>query len=572
MVKVSVPATVPSELARRLAQQAAVARLGQLALAADDLRDVMQAACDAAAAALELRAVVAAERARGELRPGGAVDWAGETVAESSFAVALNAGDAWLGVQPARPLDAADRDFLQALANVVGGACKRRAVQERARHEAMHDGLTGLPNRTLLHDRVAGALARLRRGGWHVALLCVDIDRLKLLNDTLGHRAGDDLLRAMGPRLHAVVRPGDTVARVSGDGFTVLCEGIADEAHAARIAERILASFAQVPFTVDGEERFMTASIGVAVASSGRPADELIGNAEAAMHRAKERGGARLELHDALARARVAARARMEEDLRRALAADDQLWVAYQPIHRAGGGIAGAEALVRWSHPELGLVAPSDFIPIAEETGLIGPLGERILRDACRQVARWRATTPMQDLGLSVNLSARQVTTPGLVETVAAVLAEAGLPADALWLELTERLLLEDSAGTIETLEALRALGVRLVLDDFGTGYSSLGYLRRYPIDVLKIDRTFIDDLGAGGEGDAAIVAAIAAMARALGMETVAEGVETHGQLARLCALECEYLQGYHLGRPVAAGELERELLGGALVHAARGR
>ena len=566
MERVSVSATVPSELQRRLAQQAAVARLGQLALGADDLRDVMQAACDAAAATLELQAVVAAERTGGELRPGGAVRWAGEAIAEPAFAVRLTAGDAWLGVQPAGPLDAADRHFLQALVNVIGGTSKRRAVQERARYEAMHDALTGLPNRTLLHDRVAGALGRLRRGGWHVALLCVDIDRLKLLNDTLGHRAGDDLLRAMGPRLHAVVRPGDTVARVSGDGFTVLCEGIADEAHAARVADRILASFEQVPFIVDGVERFMSASIGVAVASSGRPADELIGNAEAAMHRAKERGGARLELHDAAARARVAARARMEEDLRRALASGDQLWVAYQPIHRAGGGIAGLEALVRWRHPELGFVAPSDFIPIAEETGLIGPLGERILREACGQVARWRATTPMRDLGLSVNLSARQVTTPGLVDAVAAVLGETGLPADALWLELTERLLLEDSAGTIETLEDLRTLGVRLVLDDFGTGYSSLGYLRRYPIDVLKIDRAFIADLGSEGEGDAAIVAAIAAMARALGMQTVAEGVETAGQQTRLCALACEYLQGYHLGRPVAAGELEGALRAGALL------
>jgi diguanylate cyclase (GGDEF)-like protein len=511
-----------------------------------------------------------AERVGDELRPGAAIDWSGETVDAAAFPVGLSAGDAWLGVRPARALDAADRDFLQAVAHVVGGTCRRRAVQERARREALHDGLTGLPNRTLLHDRVTGALARLRRGGWHVALLCVDIDRLKLLNDTVGHQAGDDLLRAMGPRLHSVVRPGDTVARVSGDGFTILCEGIADEAHAARIAERILASFAEVPFTIDGVERFMSASIGVAVASSGRPADELIGNAEAAMHRAKERGGARLELHDADARARVAARARMEEDLRRALAADDQLWVAYQPIHRADGGIAGAEALVRWTHPELGFVAPSDFIPIAEETGLIGPLGERILREACRQVARWRATTPMQDLGLSVNVSARQVTTPGLVETVAAVLAETGLPAGCLWLELTERLLLEDSAGTIETLEALRALGVRLVLDDFGTGYSSLSYLRRYPIEVLKIDRAFIDDLGSDGEGDGALVAAIAAMARALGMKTVAEGVETAGQLGRLRALACEYLQGYHLGRPAAAADLEHELRGGALTHAAR--
>jgi EAL domain-containing protein (putative c-di-GMP-specific phosphodiesterase class I) len=253
----------------------------------------------------------------------------------------------------------------------------------------------------------------------------------------------------------------------------------------------------------------------------------------------------------------------MEEDLREALAGDeDELWVAYQPIHRADGGIAAVEALVRWNHPEQGFVAPSEFIPIAEEGGLIVPLGERILRDACRQVARWRASTALPDLGLSVNVSARQITSGHLVDTVARVLDDTGLPAHALWLELTEGLLLEDSDGTIETLQALRALGLRLVLDDFGTGYSSLGYLRRYPIDVLKIDRAFVDDLGEAGDGDAAIVAAIAAMARALGMQTVAEGVETAGQLARLTALACDHVQGYHLGRPAPAHALERELAG----------
>jgi EAL domain-containing protein (putative c-di-GMP-specific phosphodiesterase class I) len=250
----------------------------------------------------------------------------------------------------------------------------------------------------------------------------------------------------------------------------------------------------------------------------------------------------------------------MEDDLRRALSSGDELWVAYQPIHRADGGIAAVEALVRWNHPEHGFVPPSDFIPVAEECGLIEPLGERILRDACRQVARWRATTPLSDLRLSVNVSARQITTPGIAAVVSRVLAESGLPAEALWLELTEGLLLEESESTIETLWALRGLGPRLVLDDFGTGYSSLGYLRRYPIDVLKIDRAFVADLGEEGDGEAALVAAIAAMARALGIETVAEGVETAGQLARLVALGCDHLQGYHLGRPVAAHALEREL------------
>jgi diguanylate cyclase (GGDEF)-like protein len=541
----------PVERDRRLA---ALARLGQSALEAESVREIMLAACRTAADTLGAEAAVVAERAEGELRVGAAVGWEADIADEREFDAWATAGHAWVGVR-----GGADPHFLQAVANVVGGACRRRVVEDRARHEALHDALTGLPNRTLLQDRVAGALTRLRRGSWRVALLCVDIDRIKRINETLGHRAGDELLRAVGPRLAAAVRPSDTVARFSGDGFSVLCEAVADEGHAARIADRVLAAF-DAPFIVDGEPRFFTASVGVALAATGHPTDELIGNAEAAMYRAKERGRARVELFDAAQRARLAARAQMEEDLRRALPCDDELWVAYQPIHRAQGGIAAVEALVRWNHPQHGFVPPSDFIPVAEECGLIEPLGERILRDACREVARWRATTPLSDLRLSVNISARQITSPGIVDVVARVLAETGLPAQALWLELTEGLLLEESQGTIETLWALRGLGLRLVLDDFGTGYSSLGYLRRYPIDVLKIDRAFVADLGEAGDGEAALVAAISAMARALGIETVAEGVETAGQLARLVALGCDHVQGYHLGRPVAAHALERDL------------
>jgi EAL domain-containing protein (putative c-di-GMP-specific phosphodiesterase class I) len=248
----------------------------------------------------------------------------------------------------------------------------------------------------------------------------------------------------------------------------------------------------------------------------------------------------------------------MEHDLRRALESDE-LWVAYQPIHEIGGGIAAVEALARWTHPEHGFVAPCDFVPVAEDAGLIGALGERILRDACAQVARWRAGT-LPELRVSVNLSARQVTAPGLVELVAGVLEETGLAPDGLWLELTEGLLIEESRGTLETLQALRELGVHLVLDDFGTGYSSLGYLRKFPIETIKIDRSFIADLGEDGTGDAAIVAAIVGMGRALGMRTVPEGVETRAQLERLIALECDFVQGYHLGRPMPAGELEAQL------------
>jgi diguanylate cyclase (GGDEF)-like protein len=589
--------TTSAELVRRLAQQSAVARLGELALRRAGIRELMDEACRSAADALGVDVAFIAQHSGDELRVGAAVGCGDEFVGSALDRGSLGklqagpvvyeeaptgmlreqgvvcgasviVGEAdepsgLLGAYSRVPWDisAHDIDFLHAVAHVVTGAVEQRHAHERIRHDALHDALTGLPNRTLLRDRTAGALARLRRGGWRVALLCVDVDRLKVLNESLGHHVGDELLQAMGPRLHGVLRPGDTVARFSGDGFSILCEGIADEAHAARIADRVVDAFA-APFVIGGQERFITASVGVALAASGQSANELMANAEAAMYMAKDRGRARHELHDAGQRKRVAARLQMEHDLHRAIESDE-LWVAYQPIFGLGGGIAAVEALARWEHPEHGFVAPSDFVPIAEDCGLIGALGQRILRDACRQVARWRADTPMRELKLSVNMSARQVTAPGLVDAVAAILAETGLDSDALWLELTEGLLLEDSACTLETLRALSVLGVRLVLDDFGTGYSSLGYLRKFPIEIIKIDRAFIADLGEDGRGDAAIVAAIVGMAQALGMRTVPEGVETQAQLERLVGLGCDYAQGYHLGRPVPARELEGVLRGG---------
>jgi diguanylate cyclase (GGDEF)-like protein len=441
-----------------------------------------------------------------------------------------------------RTLAPHEQHFLRAVEHILTGADQHGRAQ-------LHDPLTGLPNRYLLGDRVAGALARLRPGSWRVAVLCVDIDRLKVLNETLGQRAGDDLLRAIGPRLLDALRPGDTIARFGGGGFGVLCEGIADEAHAARVAGRIVEAFS-TPFEIDGVKRRISASVGVALAASGQSPESLIANAEAAMYRAKQRGRARLELHDAKLRAKVAARARMEDELRLALDNDsDDLWIAYQPIHHLRGGIFGVEALGRWTHPELGTVPPSEFIAIAEDAGLIDALGERILRAACQQAAEWRELAP--DLMLSVNLSAHQVA-PGIARTVAQALGDSGLPGDALWLELTEGLLLEDSDGTIEILESLRRLGVRLALDDFGTGYSSLSYLRRYPIDVLKIDRAFISDR--------ALLAAIAGMARALGLDIVAEGVENAGQLAYVTELDCDYVQGYFFARPLHPERLQEFL------------
>jgi diguanylate cyclase (GGDEF)-like protein len=581
-----------TELVRRLAQQSAVARLGELAMRRVGMRELMEEACRLAAEALEVEVAFLARSIGADLRVGAAVGcgeaFVGEALDPSCLgavqagpvvyeqppdgvlkdqgvvcgvSVVVGDGEAPRGLLGAysrtpRTFSSQDVDFLHSLAHVVTGAVEQRDARDRIRHDALHDALTGLPNRTLLRDRTSGALARLKRGSWRVALLCVDIDRLKMLNESLGINVGDELLKAVGPRLQGVLRPGDTVARFAGDSFSVLCEGIADEAHAARIAGRVVDAFAE-PFSLGGEERFVTASVGVALATSGQDADDLIANAEAAMYRAKDRGRARHELHDAGQRARVAARLRMEHDLRRALESDE-LWIAYQPIHEIGGGLAAVEALARWTHPEDGFIAPCDFVPVAEDAGLIGALGERILRDACAQVSRWRETVP--DLRLSVNLSARQVTSPGLVELVAGVLEETGLAADGLWLELTEGMLIEDSRVTTETLHALRDLGVHLVLDDFGTGYSSLGYLRKFPIEMIKIDRSFIADLGEDGTGDAAIVAAIVGMGRALGMRTVPEGVETQAQLDRLISLECDFVQGYHLGKPMPAHALEARL------------
>jgi EAL domain-containing protein (putative c-di-GMP-specific phosphodiesterase class I) len=303
--------------------------------------------------------------------------------------------------------------------------------------------------------------------------------------------------------------------------------------------------------------------VGVVVTDPAGPRgpEELLSDADAALYRAKERGRGRHEVFDAGLRARITSRLQVEADLRRALDAGDQLSLAYQPFYHLGSGrIHGVEALLRWGHPERGMIPPADFIPVAEDSGLIVELGEFVLSTACAQVARWRAETPMKELRLTVNVSARQMALSGIPGTVGAILRETGLPANGLGLEITEGVLLEDTAATTETLESLRRLGVRLMLDDFGTGYSSLGYLRRHPLDVLKIDRSFVHDLGEDGRGDAAIIQAIVGMAHALGMRVVPEGVESAGQLQRLVELGCDYAQGYHLARPVAAPQLEQLL------------
>ena len=526
------------ELSRRLAQQAAVARLGELALRRVPLDELARAACHAVAEGLEIEAGP-------EVVDGGVHALVGTPASPAGLLAAHS--------RTPRDFGAQDLDFLTAVAHVLNGAVEGRRTEERIRHDALHDALTGLPNRALLMERLSEAIASADAEGRSLALFFLDVDHLKVLNDSLGHKAGDELLRAIGPRLRAVLRPDDMIARFGGDEFAVLCERVGDEAHALRVAERLVRAFAQ-PFEVRGEPRFCSTSVGVVVSDPAGPrgADELLSDADAALYRAKERGRGRHEVFDAGLRDRTTARLRIEADLRRALQAGDQLWVAYQPYYALPGErIAGVEALLRWDHPERGAIPPSEFIPVAEDSGLIVDLGELVLRTACRDAARW------PELSVSVNVSARQMELTGMPGVVGAVLRETGLEAERLALEITEGLLLEDTPAIAETLQALRRLGVRLMLDDFGTGYSSLAYLRRHPIDALKIDRAFVADLGEDGEGDAAIVQAIVGMAKALGMRVVPEGVETAGQLRRLTALGCEFAQGFHLSRPLPAAELE---------------
>jgi diguanylate cyclase (GGDEF)-like protein/PAS domain S-box-containing protein len=565
-----------AELATRLAQQAAVARLGDLVMLGPEVEEVLDAAIAVIAETLQVELIGIIEHVPdgGDLLRAGrgwrdgfvGADFEPAVLREhdvvSSATVLIGRPEQPIGVLMAgnrtvRQFRDSDVDFLQSVAHMLAAAIGRGRWEARMRHDALHDALTGLPNRTLLLDRLGQALTRAEREGGMVAVLFLDLDNLKVINDSLGHGAGDELLRAIGPRLRGELRACDTVARFGGDEFAVVCEDVHDDEHALTIAQRLVRSF-EDPFIVGGEERVGSASVGVVVARAGRSAEELLSDADAAMYQAKERGRGRYEMFDAGLRDRITARLRMEADLRRALDGEGRLWVAYQPYYRLPGRqVAGVEALVRWEHPTRGNVPPAEFIPVAEESGLVVPLGARVLRVACEQVARWQRETRHPGLRLTVNVSARQMATPDFVDTVRSILADTGLHADSLGLEITERLLLEETPGTALTIELLQAIGVRLLLDDFGTGYSSLRYLQRYPLDGLKVDRAFVAGLGEQGDGDGAIVEAIVGMARALGMGVIPEGIETDGQLERLVAMGCDHAQGFLLSRPLPADEVE---------------
>jgi diguanylate cyclase (GGDEF)-like protein len=455
----------------------------------------------------------------------------------------------------------------ESLARAVRFAIERRQTESRVIHRAIHDPITGLPNRRLLLDRLGQALARLDRTNTTLAALFLDLDRFKLINDSFGHDAGDRVLLEVANRLHAIVRPSDTVARLGGDEFVILCEDVDGEGHAGAIARRVRQALAR-SIGVGERQVTVSASIGIALArSSAASGDELLREADSAMYHAKQQGGARYEVFDEVMRSRSAVRVATEQALNRALERGE-MRVHYQPMVALDTGrLTGVEALVRWQHPERGLVHPLEFIPVAEATGLIQTLGQWVIEEACAQAERWRLMRPeVAPALMSVNLSPLQLVRSDLVEVVAGALRTTNAEAGALCLEMTESAVMEDAPPVSGAITALGAMGVRLAVDDFGTGYSSLRSLRRFPVNVLKIDRSFVSGLGTSAD-DASIVAAVQRLADALGLETIAEGIETEDQLHELRSLGCRAGQGFYFAQP-GPPEAITELLGSTLPRA----
>jgi diguanylate cyclase (GGDEF)-like protein/PAS domain S-box-containing protein len=606
------------ELQRALSQQAVVARLGERALQNGDPQELMEAAAELigrvdgvhSACIWELsrdgrrlnlragleKAVLGAGRrvsASRDSHAGAALDsgthaivpdWEQETRhtmppvlrvfgASSSLAVVIDGKNRPFGVldvhaTEAHRFSAKDVPFVQAAANVLADAIERHAADQALRYRVLHDSLTGLPNRLSFVDALSESLDKAAVSGSPVGILFLDLDHFKLINDSLGHHAGDALLRAVAPRLRSHLRPGDIVARFGGDEFGILIDRLADEGEALAIADRVADAFTQ-PFSLDGVDHFVSASIGVAVSRASEErtvnAELLIRDADAAMYRAKEGGRARCVLFDAEMRAGAIKRLEVERELRHALDRDE-LALHYQPVvNLRSGEINGLEALVRWRHPERGMLDPVEFVSIAEDSGLIEPIGRWVQERACRQALEWHQLRPdSRPFDVAVNLSARQVAHRDLPAAIEEVLARTGLDPVHLRLEITESVLVEESQTAISTLHALNELGVRLVLDDFGTGYSSLAYLNRFPFHALKIDRSFVDALGIEQEATA-IVEAIIGMARALSLEVIAEGVENEVQLSELRRLGCDYGQGHLFHAAMPEREVSRLIAEGAV-------
>jgi diguanylate cyclase (GGDEF)-like protein/PAS domain S-box-containing protein len=447
---------------------------------------------------------------------------------------------------------------VESLLFVLLNVTERRRTEERLNYLAHYDALTGLPNRALLQDRLQRAMIEADRIDRLVAVMFLDLDRFKIINDTLGHDMGDALLESVAERLSGCVRHGDTISRLGGDEFTVVLSNVAHVDDVARLAQKIIDSFIP-PFNINGRELFISTSIGITLYPfDDNNIDSLLRNADAAMYHAKEVGRNTFQFYTAELNRRAARRLQMETALRHALERDE-LRLDYQPqIDLKTGRITGMEALLRWRHPEMGLIPPLDFIQLAEETGLIVPIGEWVLRAACSQTRVWH-DAGFSGLQIAVNLSGRQFQHRNLAKSVKKILRETGLDPRCLDLELTESILMHNTETTLATMNELNALGVMFSMDDFGTGYSSLSYLKRFPIDALKIDQSFVRDIPRDSD-DAAIAQAIIAMAHSLGIQVIAEGVETAKQIAFLRAHKCDGMQGYYFSKPIPVDKMTKLL------------
>ena len=458
---------------------------------------------------------------------------------------------------PRNRLQVKGSDEVATLARTFNGLLEHLAARQKLEaqltHMAHHDGLTALPNRVLFRQEMERELAR-ARGGEAVAVLCIDLDHFKRVNDTLGHAAGDALLQGAAERLRACVRETDIVARLGGDEFAIVQVQAEQPRAATVLAERLIADLSR-PFDIDGHQVVVGASVGIALApSDGTDADQLMKSADMALYRAKADGRGVLRYFESEMDAKMQARRALELDLRKALV-EHEFELFYQPIvDLQSNRVSGFEALLRWNHPTQGLISPADFIPIAEDMGLITPLGEWVLRQACREAAGWP-----ERVKVAVNLSPAQFKSKALALVVTTALADSGLAPDRLELEITESVLLQDNDTVRGVLHQLRQLGVRISMDDFGTGYSSLSYLRSFPFDKIKIDQSFVRDMGQHDDS-IAIVRAVAGLGRNLGMSTTAEGVETNEQLGRLREEGCTEVQGYLFSRPLPASEVPRLL------------